>query len=124
MRPDLATNTSLWGSFGMALLGTTCCALPIALVALGMGSAIASLIAVMPWLTVLSRYKGITFTLTAVVIVYSWYRLKKQEGRCDIEDAKRLKRQWRFLGISSIVLVISVFTAYLLLPLTLMLEDG
>ena len=123
MRSDLTTTTSLWGSFGMALLGTTCCALPIVLVALGMGSAIASLISVMPWLTTLSHYKGVTFTLTTIVIGYSWYRLN-HAGHCKIEDAGHLKYQRWFLSISTFIFVISLFAAYALFPLTLWLDGN
>jgi len=51
---NIKTNSSLLGGFGLALLGTTCCALPIALVSLGMGGAVASMMSAVPMLAWLS----------------------------------------------------------------------
>ena len=39
-KEQMKTDTSLFSGLGLALIGTTCCALPIALVTLGMGSAV------------------------------------------------------------------------------------
>ena len=58
-RDKLTTNASLLGGFGLALIGTTCCALPILLVALGMGSAVAAMVSALPWLVTVSQYKHI-----------------------------------------------------------------
>ena len=69
---DGKTTTSLIGGAGLALLGSTCCALPIALVALGMGGAVASMMSVAPWLITLSEYKLVTFTATGLIVGYSW----------------------------------------------------
>ena len=74
------TDTSLFSGLGLALIGTTCCALPIVLVALGLGSAVASMVAVMPWLTTLSQYKVVTFSLTAAALVYGYWRLHRRYG--------------------------------------------
>lgn len=57
-RENLSTNTSLASGFGLALLGTTCCALPIVLVTLGMGSVVASVVSALPVLAWLSQYKA------------------------------------------------------------------
>jgi hypothetical protein len=123
-RENIKTNSSVLGGFGLALLGTTCCALPIALVSLGMGGVVASLVAALPWLAWLSRYKAITFAITAAVLAYSWWRLRRTQlsAHCSLEDGRRLQWQKRLLGGSTVIFAISVLTAYLLLPVTLWLE--
>jgi hypothetical protein len=113
---DLATNTSVLGGFGLALLGTTCCALPIALVALGMGSSVASLVVGLPWLTTLSQYKAVTFSVTAMLLVYSFWRLHNV-GQCGLSDRYRLRWQARLLRFSTIIFAVAVFAAYGMLPL-------
>ncbi|MDT8321734.1 MAG: hypothetical protein RQ826_14535 [Xanthomonadales bacterium] len=121
---NLTTNTSLAGGFGLALLGTTCCALPIVLVTLGMGSVVASIVSALPVLAWLSQYKAATFSVTGLVLAYTWWQLRRtgQSGQCAIEDGKRLKWQKRVLGVSTIIFVVAVFAAYALLPITLWLE--
>lgn len=118
------TNTSLLSSFGLALIGTTCCALPIVLVTLGMGSMVASAVSVLPWMVWLSQYKAITFSVTALLLAYSGWRLRQinLSARCSIEDGKRLKWQKRLLSVSAVIFVTAVFAAYALLPIMLWLE--
>ena len=115
------TDTSLFSGLGLALIGTTCCALPIVLVALGLGSAVASMVAVMPWLTTLSQYKVVTFSLTAAALVYSYWRLHRIKV-CALADKNRLRWQKAVLWSSSAILLLSLFAAYVLLPITLWLE--
>ena len=103
-------------SLGFALLGTTCCAMPITLVALGAGSAVAALASSAPWLVVLSKYKGWTFSATAIVQAYAWWRLRTV-GECDIAAAHRLRWQHRVLWASTGIFAVSLFAAYGLLPL-------
>ncbi len=121
---NIKTNSSLLGGAGLAVIGTTCCTLPIALVSLGMGSVVASVVSVLPWLAWLSQYKAITFSLTAVVLAYSWWRLGRtqQAEHCSLEGRKRLKWQKRLLRGSIVIFIVSVMTAYVLLPITLWLE--
>jgi len=114
---DKTTTVSLWGGFSLALLGTTCCALPIALVALGMGGVVASLVSAIPGLAWLSQYKAVTFSVTGVVLAYSWWRLR-QANYCDLSFAKRLKWQRRILVASALILTVSMLAAYALLPIT------
>ncbi|SDD66077.1 hypothetical protein [Kordiimonas lacus] len=117
----IKTNGSIAGSVGLALLGTTCCALPIVLVALGMGSAVASMVSAVPWLATLSEYKYLTFGFTAIVLAYSWYRVH-QVSSCDMENAKRLKMQRLLLWGSTGIFLLAMFAAYALLPIALWLE--
>lgn len=122
---DFATNTSLAGSLGLALLGTSCCALPILLITVGMGSVVASVVSALPWLGWLSQHKGATFTITALVLSYSWWRLRssQQSEQCTIKDGKQLKWQRRVLVISTVIFIVAVFAAYALLPIALWLES-
>jgi mercuric ion transport protein len=122
---NATTNASLAGGLGLALLGTTCCALPIILVTAGMGSVVASVVSTLPWLASLSQYKGITFSITALVLAYSWWRLSRsgQSGQCVVEEGRRLKWQRRVLGISTVIFIAAVLAAYALLPITLWFES-
>ena len=106
---------------GLTLLTTTCCALPIALVALGAGGAVASAASSVPWLLALGQYKYITFSLAALALGYSWWQVKRVT-RCSVADARRLRIQRWVLGGSTLLLVLSAFMAFLLLPLTEWLE--
>ncbi|MCJ8303561.1 hypothetical protein [Shewanella sp.] len=121
-RDKLTTNASLLGGLGLALIGTTCCALPIILVALGMGSAVAAMVSTLPWLVTVSQYKHITFALTAIILAYSFWRLTRITA-CKLGSQNTLKWQRRALWLSSVILILSLFTAYLLLPLSLWLDS-
>ena len=120
MASEKGSAGSVWSSLGLALVGTTCCALPITLVALGAGGAVASLASNAPWLIALSKYKGGTFSATVAVQAYAWWRLRNAES-CGIEDARRLRWQRRVLIGSTALLVISVLAAYAALPLAIAL---
>ncbi|PCI54459.1 MAG: hypothetical protein COB36_09840 [Alphaproteobacteria bacterium] len=117
------TNSSLFGGLSLALLSTTCCALPIVLVALGMGSAVASLVSTLPWLVFLSEYKIFTFGMTGLILGYCFWRLRQVEV-CEIADLRRLKVQRAMLWTSTTLLLFSIFAAYALLPITMWLENG
>ncbi len=119
------TNSALVGGLGLALLGATCCALPITLVSLGLGSAAASMASALPVLDWLSQYNAITFTLTATLLGYSWWRLKQtpHSYQCSLNDGLRLKWQRRVLVASTAIFAIAVFSAYALMPITLWLDS-
>jgi len=116
LKNNKKTNASIATGTGLAILGTTCCALPIVLITFGMGGAMASLVSLFPWLVPLSKYKAITFTATALLLGYSWVQVKRVK-QCDVADANRLKWQKRILMFATILLIISVFAAYGLIPL-------
>ncbi|MBL4888865.1 MAG: hypothetical protein JKX97_02450 [Candidatus Lindowbacteria bacterium] len=118
---DIRTNTSVVSSVSMAVIGTTCCALPLVLIALGMGGAMASLVSSVPWLIELSTYKEITFTLTAMVLGYSWWQIRRVT-QCDVVDAKRLKWQRYAMWFATGMFVFSVFAAYATVPISTWLE--
>ncbi len=121
-----SAGASVFSAVGLTLLGTTCCALPSALVALGAGGAVASMASSLPWLVALSEYKLATFGFTALALGYSWWqvrRLGKSEA-CSIEDAKRLRIQSWVLRAASGVFAMSIFAAYALLPIVLWLDGS
>ena len=121
-----SAGSSVVSAVGLTLLGTTCCALPIALVALGAGGAVASMASSLPWLVALSKYKLATFSFTAVVMGYSWWQVRQlgRSGECSIADAKRLRLQHRVLGAASAVFAVSIFAAYALLPIVMWFDNS
>jgi mercuric ion transport protein len=122
---NVKRNVSVTSTFGLVLLTTTCCALPILLVAFGLGGAMASLVSTLPWLVVLSKYKIITFSITGLALGYAWYQVKQinqSEIACDIRMGKILKWQRRILIFSSCIFFLSLIAAYVLLPVRIWLD--
>ena len=120
-REPRGAGTSVASTLLLSLVGTTCCALPITLIALGAGGAVASLASSAPWLIALSKYKALTFGATAALLGYSWWRLRRVT-ECSVADARRLRWQRRTLVAAAAILAVSVFAAYALLPITLWLD--
>ena len=116
-------SVGIFSAASMTILGTTCCALPITLVALGAGGAMASLASAAPWLVVLSKYKAWTFGITASLLAYAWFQAThKGADECDIESRRKLILQRRVLIGSTALFAFSLFAAYALLPITLWIE--
>ena len=123
---ERSAGASVVSAVGLTLLGTTCCALPIALVAVGAGGAVASMASSLPWLVALSEYKIATFGFTTLAIGYSWWRLRElgKSGECSIADAKRLRFQSWVLRAATAIFTVSIFAAYGLLPVLMWLENS
>ncbi len=119
---DGRTTTSLIGGAGLALLGGTCCALPITLVVLGMGGAVASMMSVARWLGTLAQYKLLMFTATGLVIGYTWWRIRSVE-QCALGEGPRLRGRKVVLWATTVVFFISVFAAYALYPIARYLDQ-
>ena len=119
---DNQTTAGIIGSAVLALTGATCCALPIALVAVGLGSVVASAVSALPWLGALAEYKTVTFSLTAVILSYSWWRLRRSR-LCDVGEGPRLRIQQIILWVITALFAASIFAAYALFPLTLFLDS-
>ncbi len=119
-------GASVFSAVGLTLLGTTCCALPIALVALGAGGAVASMASALPWLVALSEYKLATFAFTALALGYSGWRVRQlgKSAACSITDARRLRFQSWLLRAAAAVFAASVFAAYALLPIVIWLDGS
>ncbi|MCZ6560117.1 MAG: hypothetical protein O6931_04410 [Gammaproteobacteria bacterium] len=119
---DNQITSGIVGSAILALTGATCCALPIALVALGLGSVVASTVSAMPWLGTMAEYKTLTFSLTALILGYSWWRFRSSR-ECEIGEGRRLRVQQIILWVITAVFGASIFAAYALYPLTLFLDN-
>ncbi len=104
-------------------LGTlVCCALPMLLVALGLGSVVAAVTLQWPFLVTLSEYKTVMFGASAVLLALSgWFIWRKWE--CPTEPALAAScRKVSVLGkrvfwFASLLWLIGLVSAYLLLPL-------
>jgi mercuric ion transport protein len=74
----------LTGALPVAALGTlVCCALPITLVALGAGSAVAWLVVNTPWLVTLSAHKEWIFLGVGVLLALDYWALfRSRAPRC------------------------------------------
>ena len=100
-----------------------CCALPIVLVTLGMGAAVASLTSSFPLLITLSRYKVWVFAVSGVLLAVSFWLTYRSGRACPADPAlARLCEQagrWnrRILWASIIIWSLGFFAAFLALPL-------
>ena len=123
---ERSAGASVFSAVALTLLGTTCCALPITLVALGAGGAVASMASSLPWLVALSKYKLATFGFTAVVLGYSSWRVRQlgQSGACSIVDARRLRFQSWVLCASTGIFAVSIFATYALLPIVMWFDNS
>ena len=116
-----ASNTLTFISLLGSLSTLLCCALPALLVMLGMGAVMAGLVSTLPWLTVLSEYKVITFTVAVVVLTAA--SLATWHGRhapcpADPAQAKLCTRLRRInviiLALSWIFILIGLTVAFVL----------
>lgn len=114
-----------------ALFATTgtlvCCALPIALVTLGMGATVAAMTSAFPFLIVLSQHKILVFIFSGFMLAFSAWLMYRPGRACptDPQLAKACHRAqvWNrrvFLG-SVFIWCIGFFAAFLALPLRLAL---
>ncbi len=104
-----------------------CCALPITLVSLGMGAAVATMASSAPWLIALSQYKLWMFLVSGILIGLSIYAVYRPGRSCpaDVELAAACERadKWnrRFIIISASMWAIGFITAYAL-PLLILIK--
>lgn len=107
-----------------------CCALPIMLVTLGLGSAVVGLTGTLPWLVALSRHKEWVFAVSALLLAVGGWMLYRRGRSCPTDP--KLGRlcgsldQWnRSIYWTSVAIWgIGFFAAFLLLPLTRALENS
>ncbi len=108
----------------VAVLGTlVCCALPIALVAVGAGTVVASLVSTVPWLVGLSRHKEWVFLLAGLMLIADYWILYRSTsaacqpgGVCHVSHPfGRLMR--RVFWGSAVAYGVGLGAAYLSLPL-------
>lgn len=107
-----------------------CCALPITLVTLGLGSAVVGLTGALPWLVTLSRHKAWVFAASALLLAVGGWMLYRRNRSCPTDPTLgrfccRLDRWNRRIYWASVaILGVGFFAAYLLLPLTRALADN
>jgi hypothetical protein len=118
------------GLFALLASGTTllCCTLPIVLVSLGFGAAVASLASSFEFLQVLSAYKAWTFGIAAALIVAAAFATRAAARRCPADPALRAQCQRatrisrRTLIVAGIFWTAGFAGAYLALPVRILLE--
>lgn len=118
---------------GLALLASTgtlvCCALPILLVSLGLGAAVAGLVDQFPWLPALTRHKVWVFGAAAVMLA-AGLAVTYRPGRACPADPARARACERLDRINRVLLWagVGIWTAgfaaaYLSLPVARWLES-
>lgn len=119
LRESLATWLSLLTTTGTLV----CCALPMALVGLGFGAAVAGLTSTLPWLVTLSQYKAWVFIGSAAMLALAGWLVHRPGRACPAdpvlaERCARLDHWNRRVWWGGVVLwAVGLFTAYLFLPL-------
>jgi mercuric ion transport protein len=120
---------ALAGVTPVAVLGTiVCCALPITLVTLGLGSVVASLVATAPWLVALSQHKAWVFLFAGLLLFANHRALYDPNGRAcapgGLCDPRRPTGRWlrRVFWGSVGIYAVAFFAAFLLVPVTGLLE--
>ena len=124
-----ANETRLTWITLFATMGTlVCCALPITLVALGMGATMASLVSNVPFLVTLSQHKILVFGISAALLALSGWLLYRSGRACPTdpqlaalcERTQKWNRRiyWSSFGLWSV----GFFAAFLALPLQIWLE--
>ena len=110
-------------------MGTiVCCALPITLVALGMGATMASLVSNVPFLVTLSQHKILVFTISGSMLMLSGWILYRSGRTCPTEpelaELCRRAEKWnrRVFWFSIFLWGVGFFAAFLALPLRVWLE--
>ena len=119
-----ATWATLFASSGTLI----CCALPILLVAFGLGATVAAVTESAPFLVTLARYKAWLFVVSGCMLAASGYLLYRP-GRVCPSDPQLASvcagaQRWnkRVLWIAAGTWAIGFFTAYLLYPIRLWLD--
>jgi mercuric ion transport protein len=118
---------ALTGATPVAVLGTlVCCALPIALVSLGAGSVVVSLVSAAPWLAALTRNKEWVFLFAGLMLAANYWALYRSGRACQpggiCHSSHPVGRWMRRLYWGSVAAYgIGFVSAYLSLPLAKLL---
>jgi len=105
-----------------------CCALPILLVSLGLGTTVAAITSSFPLLITLSQHKLWIFIISGSLLIGSVWMLKRNKGLCPAntelgklcQRAQLLNRRIWF--ISAFIWITGFIAAYLALPIQQWLE--
>ena len=110
-----------------------CCALPSLLVLLGLGATVASVLSSLPWLVTLSHHKGLTFSISGVLIALSFFNMyylapKLRKEACDADDPNACADVSRsskvLLWVSAAIYAMGFFVAFVLGPILTKLDAG
>jgi mercuric ion transport protein len=111
----------------IAVLGTlVCCALPIALVGVGLGSVLVSLLGAAPWIIALQHYKAWIFAFSALVLGVNYWALYRSGRICTTDGVCHPSHpvgRWmrRTYWGSVAAYIVGFVAAYLSLPLARLL---
>lgn len=106
-----------------------CCALPITLVTLGLGSTVAALTSNLPFLVALSTHKAWVFAFSGSLLLLGGWLLFRSSQSCPAdEDQAMLCQQmnkWnhRIYWSSIVIWCTGFFAAYLALPIRIWLDS-
>lgn len=126
-------DTKESGLTWLALFTTTgtlvCCALPIALVSLGLGATMASLVSAAPFLVTLSQHKIWVFLISGGLLALSGWFIYRPGRACPVEPELgqlcNTSQLWnrRIFWTSVTLWCIGFLAAFLALPLQIWLES-
>lgn len=119
------SKDSLASVITLLLSGGTliCCALPVLLVTLGLGTAVAFLTSTFPWLVAFSSFKPWTFAISGAVLLLTAWLIYRPGRACpaDPELARLCRRADRWnrgvFWVAAAIYLVGFFFAYLYLPL-------
>jgi mercuric ion transport protein len=107
----------------VAVLGTlVCCALPIVLVGVGLGSVLVSLLGTAPWIVTLQHYKAWVFAFAGLMLAVNYWALYRSGRACAVggvcHSSHPVGRWMRRIYWGSVAAyVVGFLAAYLSLPL-------
>lgn len=105
-----------------------CCALPIILVTLGLGTTAVAMTSALPFLITLSKYKIWVFAFSGLMLALSGWLMYRPGRSCPTDEqlgrACQSAQRWnrRIYWASVTIWGIGFFAAYLLLPIRIWLD--
>jgi len=125
-RSQVKENGMTWLTLFVTTGTLICCALPIALVMLGLGATVATLTGSFPFLITLSDYKAWVFTGSGALLGLSAWLLYRSGRSCPADPVGELCSKiqvWnrRIYWTSVAIWGIGFFAAYLALPIRIWL---
>src|SRR5665213_3663115 len=98
MKPETKAAGLAWITFLTSTSTLICCTLPILFVALGFGASLASMTTQFHWWITFSEYKFWLFLMSGILILFSFWTLKRQGRFCPTDPvlAKKCLRLQRF----------------------------
>jgi len=119
----------IWLTLFTSTSTLVCCAIPIILVTLGMGAAVASLVSAFPFLIVLSQYKLWVFIFSGIMLFVSGWLIFKGNKSCPTDPklaaicirVKKWNRRIYWFSVS--LWAIGFIAAFLVLPFQIWLDS-